>query len=313
VPETSFNRLDHRTPLARAEVNRVGDWSDTSRTERLDPASHFPFEPLPATQPQPIPERPNEAELRKQLQHALEHQQAADVKAQRARDAHERAEHHREKCSRQLAEFATLDAEVVEHKVTALKCDVGRLDVDLPDELRRRIADRDLARTDLGAADRAAAVLLAERAEASAAAGETARAVERALCATLNATAEGIAVHFFASLREAERCVRALTGFDKFVAGRNGTLPSLVRDVLLAEPRDLRVPLGTASTDAWRAAGDRLKADVEASVSMDDLLPPAAPQRPPMMVTFNVTHAHASPHARWIGPLKSAADPEAAA
>jgi hypothetical protein len=43
-------------------------------------------------------------------------------------------------CSRQLAEFATLDAEVVEHKVLALRCDVGRIDIDPPGGLRRRIA-----------------------------------------------------------------------------------------------------------------------------------------------------------------------------
>jgi hypothetical protein len=46
-----------------------------------------------------------------------------------------------------LAEYATLDAEVVEHKVLALKCDAGRIDIAPPDALRRRIADRSLARS----------------------------------------------------------------------------------------------------------------------------------------------------------------------
>jgi hypothetical protein len=108
--------------------------------------------------------------------------------------------------------------------------------------------------------------------------------------------AEGIAVHYQASMSEAERCQRALTAFDKFITPRGGMLPGLVRDVLLAEPKDLRVPvsgLGDVSTEAWRAAGDALKADVQAKSSMDDLLPAAKPQRPPITFTLNITPAEA--------------------
>jgi hypothetical protein len=112
----------------------------------------------------------------------------AEETLSRAQSVHERAEHHREKCTRRLAEYATLDAEVVEHKVLALKCDVGRMDVDLPDALRRRIADRDLARTDLSTAESAAAVFLAEMAQASAAAGDAAKAVRAADAAVLGIT-----------------------------------------------------------------------------------------------------------------------------
>ena len=313
MPETSWDKLDHRAPFERAEVNRVGPGWDIGdmRVERLDRTTNLPFEPVPATQPQALPVRPSDEQLRRQLQAAIDARAIANEKMQRAEAAHERAEFHLQKCQRRLAEFATLDEEIAANTLEALRCDAGRLSPDLSEEMELRIADREKARTEAAAAEHAAAVLLAERAEASSAAGETAKAVERVMCAVLNSTAEGIAVHFFASMREAERCMRSLAGFGKFVTGRSGMLPGLVRDVLLAEPRDMRVPvsaLGGVDTSAWLRAGDRLKADVEATISMDDLLPAAAPQRPPVSFTVNV--AHSSPHARWIGPLKSAADPE---
>jgi hypothetical protein len=130
--------------------------------------------------------------------------------------------------------------------------------------------------------------LLAERAEASAAAGKAAEATGRVVCAVLNSTAEGIAAHYQASMRKAARCVRALVAFDMFSTGRGGILPGLVHDVLMTSPPDMRVPvsaLGGVSTEAWTAAGDTLKADTAATIVMDDLLP-AAPPRPPMTFTL---------------------------
>jgi hypothetical protein len=102
------------------------------------------------------------------------------------------------------------DGEVVEHKITALKCDVGRIDVDLPDDRRRRIADRDLARTDLAATKQATSILRADLAEVSAAAGDVAKSVEALLCAVLNTQAEGIAVRHQALMQQVGCCVRAL-------------------------------------------------------------------------------------------------------
>jgi hypothetical protein len=312
-PETSWEKVDHRQPFPRAEVSHVGPgWDDTSRTERVDQTSHFPFDPLPPVERLPLPVRPSDAELRQQLQHALDAQRNVDENLRRAEDARGRAEHLLQKCQQRLAEFATLDAEVIEHKVTALKCDV---DVDLSDGLRRRIADRDLARTDLHATEEATSILRVDLAQAAAAAGDAAKAVEALKCSVLNTQAEGIAVRFHASMREAERCVRALAAFDMFIAGRGGVLPGLVRGVLLAEPKDMRVPasaLGGVSVDAWQRAGDALKADVQATVSMDDLLPPPPP--PPMTFTLNVTPPNPA-QARFLGPLTDAqpADSEEAA
>jgi hypothetical protein len=148
--------------------------------ERLDPTTNLPFEKYPPPEPPPIPVPPTEQELRVELQEAIAALKAAEEALSRSQSTHERAEHHRDKCSRRLAKYATLDAEVVEHKVLALRCDVGRIDIDPPGGLRRRIADRDLARTDLTTAESVAQVLLAEMAQASAAAGDAAKAVRAA-------------------------------------------------------------------------------------------------------------------------------------
>jgi hypothetical protein len=80
------------------------------------------------------------------------------------------------------------------------------------------------------------------------------RAVERATCAVLGRTADGIATHYFAALAEAERSMRALASFDKFCGPRDGMLPPSVRAALIQPPRDLRVPVsgqGGISIDAW--------------------------------------------------------------
>jgi hypothetical protein len=86
--------------------------------------------------------------------------------------------------------------------------------------------------------------------------------------------------------------------------------------VLIDNSRDMRVPvsgLGGLNLDPWRGALDTLLADPQAVISIDDLLPPALPQRPPMMVTtFAVTPPDPA-KARFLGPLQPASDPEEAA
>jgi hypothetical protein len=71
-----------------------------------------------------------------------------------------------------------------------------------------RIADRERARTQATVADGVVAKFPAELAEASAAAGDAAKAVDALLCAVLNAKAEGIAVHYHASKRPRAGSVR---------------------------------------------------------------------------------------------------------
>jgi hypothetical protein len=309
VPETSWDKIDHRAQFERAEINRTGPgWSDTSRTERLDHTLNLPFEPVPPVERLPPGVRPSDAELRQQLQIALDAQKIADDNLQRAGAVHERAEHHLQKCQRRFAEFATLDDEIAETTLEALRCDAGRLSPDLSEEMERRLIERERARTEMAAADHAAKVLLAERAEASASAGDAAKATGRVVCAVLSSTAQGIAVSFYAAMQEAERCVRSLAAFDMYAGIQGGVLPGLVRGVLLSEPRDMRVPasaLGNMSLDAWRRAGDALRADPHAAlISMDDLLPPPPP-RPPMMVTFATTAPNPA-HARFLGPARGA-------
>jgi hypothetical protein len=89
-------------------------------------------------------------------------------------------------------------------------------------------------------------------------------------------------------------------------------LPGLVRDVLMAEPRDLRVAANAlAGTDAWLRTGDALRADVEAKIAMDSLPPPTS--APHLQLAFTLTVTHSRLHARKIADLEPpAADPEEA-
>jgi hypothetical protein len=158
--------------------------------------------------------RPSEAELRNQLQHACDAQRQADENLRRAEAAHERAELHLQKSQQRLAEFATLDEEIAANTLEALRCDAGRLSPDLSEAMEQRLVAREKARTEAAAADHAEKVLLAERGEASAKAGDAAKAAKRVACAVLNTVAEGIAVSFYASMEKAGRCVRALIGLN---------------------------------------------------------------------------------------------------
>jgi hypothetical protein len=264
----------------------------------------------------PLPVRPSETELRRQLQHAVDAQRIADENLRRAEAAHERAEHHLQKCQSRVAEFLTLDEEIAANTLEALRCDAGRLSPDLSEEMEQRLIERERARTEAAAADHAVKVALAERAEASAKAKDAAKAAKRVACAVLNTVAEAIAVSFHASMQEAACRARALAGFNMLAGMCGGVLSGLVHGVLIDDPRDMRVPvsgLGGLNLDPWRRALDTLLTDPQAVIWMDDLLPPPPPQRPPAMVTMFAPTPPNPAHARFLGPLQPASDPAEAA
>jgi hypothetical protein len=126
-----------------------------------------------------------EADLRKQLQHAIDAQRDADENLRRAAAVDERAEHHFQKCQRRLAEFLTLEGDIAANTLEALRCDASRLSPDLSEEMEQRLIERERTRTEAAAADHAVKVLLAERAEASAKAGDAAKTAKRVACAVL--------------------------------------------------------------------------------------------------------------------------------
>jgi hypothetical protein len=60
------------------------------------------------------------------LQEVIAAQKVAEETLSRSQQAHERAEHHLQKCQRRLAEFATLEEEITASAIEALRCDAGR-------------------------------------------------------------------------------------------------------------------------------------------------------------------------------------------
>jgi hypothetical protein len=287
VAESRFVKL---TP--EHGVDRIGGpldrGPDPSVTGRHDPvvAQRLP-EPVVMPPPEPRPPAPTDEVLRDRLRAALDAQVVAGTVVANAEAACQRAAEHRATCNERLASFAGLDGDYTDAVTEALRND-GRPGGDVADVFAERIAARTQAESAAKAADAACARLLDERNAAEGMAEQARRAVERATCAVLGPVAEGIAVHFHACMREAEKCARALAAFDRYVGPRDGALPGIVRGVLTQEPLDMRVPvsgLSGISPEPWRKAGERLKGDVGATVSMDDLLP-ALPLRPPATLTI---------------------------
>jgi hypothetical protein len=169
---SEFSKLDHRVPLARADVNRVGSgWSDP-RVDRRDavthPALYVPGrgELPPAAEPPPPPPPPvlSEAERREQLAQAIAARDAAAASMQVAIERHDRAVRDEARCRTALAGYATLPAEIGVSKENALR---AGSDASLPDGLRTRLQERGAAEADLAAAQRAVETFARERQQAT--------------------------------------------------------------------------------------------------------------------------------------------------
>ena len=88
---------------------------------------------------------------------------ARDVTAaqvERAKATADRAAAYVERCQANVADFADLEAQITERTIEALRSGEGRPRGGQDDELRQRIAERDVARANATAAERAAAVLV---------------------------------------------------------------------------------------------------------------------------------------------------------
>jgi hypothetical protein len=209
----------------------------------------------------PPPAPPTEAELREQLHAALDVQREADAAAQQAEQAHERGQQHLTRCQHRCADFVGLDSELSDATAAALR---RGADPALPDELASRIAERDRAQTELRSAEQAVAVLLAERAAAARKAGDAAKVVETLTVRLLGFAAERIAEEWRTLTAETKRRRTALLGYDRLMAGKLLPLPLAVRhalgEVTGREAADIR---------PWRAAGDALRADPEATVEIE--------------------------------------------
>ena len=169
---SEFSKLDHRVPLQRAEVNRVGSgWSDP-RVDRRDavthPALYVPgrgeLPPAAEPPPPPPPRILSEVERREVLREAISARDAAKIALDSAVERHDRAVRDEARCRTALAGYATLPAEIGVHKERALR---QGADASLPETLRSRLQERGAAEADLAAAQRAVEVFGHERQQAT--------------------------------------------------------------------------------------------------------------------------------------------------
>jgi hypothetical protein len=268
MAEYNAARLDHRSAIERVDVNRIGDWSQTYAEPPLStslplsvPGGNAPAAPRQIEAPIP----PTEEELRERLAVAITAKQTADETLRRAEAAHERAEHHHEKCKRRLALYAGLDETIAEATITALRCSAGVLSPDLNEEQELALADRDHARAELAAAARAVAVLLEERAAASRAAGDAGRVARSAADRVLSIEAERIAERHVELVIQAARLRGVLFAFDRLVTGSGIGIPQSVKQVLGSNATEF---LQKRDGGPWTAARDALLTDPMADVEI---------------------------------------------
>jgi len=267
----------------------VYDWTDP-RKAPLPPDVHVahPGERLPEPESPAPPAGPTEAELRCTLRVAIASREFADENLQRADATHQRALFHVEQCRQRLESFAALDDEVTAATVEALRTGDGRPRVDLDDVLRRRLAEREVAKADVQAAERALTVLAEGLADARADAIEATKAAKHAAVAVSMITAEQMAERVFALEAEAGVLREVLHGAD-FVGV---TSPPALRRIFGDGKRFLR----PVDRSAWEAARAALLIDPQAEVvipvpdsigtAIDNTVPPA-----PQFRSHEVVHA----------------------
>ena len=169
-------------PPARATVRQVSGF-DATRAERNDGVLHHELS-APSDRPpapiEPAPAPPTEQELRKHLVAKIEVSRTANAALAEAMAASEHGQRHCDNLRLRIVECGDVDDEIVQFTVTSLRI---RGNAVLPAELANRRAARDLARTDLAAAESALAVLDGELTEAKAGAAE-AQKIAQAAAAT---------------------------------------------------------------------------------------------------------------------------------
>jgi hypothetical protein len=270
--------LNPRAPLARAEVNYVGDgW--LSPGGKAAPGTNVGLG-VTATQqqamyppsPTPPPPPPTEAELRAKLADALDAQKATDEAARQAEAAHERAEQHLSKCQQRVAQYLGLDDIIAAATVDALRSGAtGRAELSEKHELA--LTDRERARTEMQAAERAVATFRQERAAAAQAAGDAIKLVDLLVAKVLAFTAGSIADAARIKLAEVEAARRTLIAYDKMATPlRIPSPPAIYAVTGVADAREVFI----SDVTPWTRAADALRADPHANVSVE--IPPAIVQ-----------------------------------
>ena len=202
-----------RPPLAALPDNVV-------RAQTIEEIEADGPQPTPPTPPAP----PSESDLRETLQQCVRARAFADANLQRATEVAARATAHRAACEARLAAFADLDDRITDHTVGALR---GGGRADLPDDLRRQLAERVIARDDLAAASRAQATLVDGMSEAQSEADAASKAANLAAATLSMVLAEQMAEAVVQHESEARRLRELAFGADMVGVHAPATLRSL--------------------------------------------------------------------------------------
>jgi hypothetical protein len=247
------------------------------RFDRRDGKLHHQLSawvPEPSPEP-PTPTPPTEIELREQLAEACRRRALADENLKRSEAAHERAAYHHRACKARLAGYVNLDIDLSAAVADALR--LGDDPIHARERFALRLAERAQAQVDLTVSDDAVRALLQERAIAAKAAGDLALETDKLSTRILGFAAEEIAHEIRVFEAEIARRRKALTGYDRLVAGHGDLgLALSVRDAIGAlSNQDMLV----ANPSPWREAMNALQADPESEVMIE--LPELIVKAPP--------------------------------
>ena len=281
MAETSFSKIDPNVPLPQAGVNRVGGgWDTGGAVDRADRTTYLPLAiPIAGAGTAQLVEvpkpPPSEQQLRATLAQVITAMQFANAQLDRSSATHQRSIKHAEHCREHLQTFDGLDDQITAQTIAALQSGDGRPRGGQDDELRQRIAERDVARANATASERAQRLLSEALVDASDDAAKAALAARRAALAVAAVEAAKLAQRVIDLEDEAKRTRERVYGFDRLAVNSHLALPPALHAVLWADDGH---QLRRADSSSWQAAIDQLLTDASAEVSIE--IPPPAPPRP---------------------------------
>ena len=283
MAETSWSKL-HEAGAGQVVIRETGprvDRAITADDGRLyhELGAKVPGELAPAAEPA-RQLAPTEQQLRADLRAARDAYRQAVIERDTAATVAARARAHLDHCAAELSGFGGLDDQIAEFTTEALRQAEQRPRIDLPDQLRDRLTDRERARVEHGAAERAFATLSAELHQAKARADEMQRRAYAAANAMLAIEGERLAEHRSGLLAEADRITTSLFAADKAgIKLRGSALAALYSQ------RDQFARL--QDTSAWVSAREELLSDPQARVVVR--LPDAPPPDVAPVVAFTTS------------------------
>jgi hypothetical protein len=252
--------------ITRAEVGVVTERGVTPSgfgfvraEERSNPPLGFRQAPEPA---RPLPAPPTEVELRAELEQAIGRRREADAALHETEALHERGQRHVARCRTALSRYATLNMEIEDYTIDALREGDGR--AELPEELRTKLNERGVAEIQLIAAERAAQNILRERAVASKAAGDAAKKIEALSVRVLAFEAERLAQRHAELQARAAAIRKSLAGFDRLATSHKVGLPFAVQHALSGDSYALYAP----DLAPWMEMEARLRENAMAEVEI---------------------------------------------